>query len=476
MKSSSRPLGPQPSALSPSARAPGARSVALHVLIQVEREGVFADEALDRALTRTRLDARDRALVFELVYGVLRHRATLDWRLNHVADRPVERLPAFVRNALRLGAYQALHLQKIPASAAVNESVTLVKAAAAKSGRDWSGFVNAVLRALLSESEPNLPDPATDPVAALAIRFSCPRWLIERWVRRLGPEQAEVLCRTTLEVPPLTLRANTLRTTREELARELTSTGYQVRPTAISPVGLILEKCGAVTALPQFATGAFYAEDEAAQLIPPLLDPQPGERVLDACAAPGGKTTQLAALMRNRGEIVAVDRSPARVRLVEENCRRLGVAIVTPVAADLARDVPSILRERPFDRILVDAPCSGLGVLRRHPEGKWQKGAETLERHQATQLALLKQVRRLLRPGGAFVYSTCSTEPEENEQVIAQFCHEHPEFRRESVAPWLPPPGHVLLTAQGDLSTMFAPHPTAPMDAFFAARLRKADR
>jgi 16S rRNA (cytosine967-C5)-methyltransferase len=254
------------------------------------------------------------------------------------------------------------------------------------------------------------------------------------------------------------------------LIARLTELGCLAQPTTISPVGAVLDKCGSIEDIPLFREGVFYVEDEAAQLIAPLLDPQPGELVLDACAAPGGKTTQLAALMRTGGEIIALDRSAERLRLVDGNCRRLGIGIVRTVRADVTQPLPATLRG-PFDRILVDAPCSGLGVLRRHPEGKWRKKAGMLAQHQLVQQQVLEQVRRLLRPGGVLVYSTCSSEPEENERVIDQFCQAHQDFHRESVAPWLSPSGSSLVTAQGDLSTMLNDQ---SMDLFYAARLRKA--
>ncbi|TAJ35079.1 MAG: 16S rRNA (cytosine(967)-C(5))-methyltransferase RsmB [Nitrospirae bacterium] len=457
----------------------GARSVALEALLEIEHSAAFADEVLDRRLSRAGLDARDRALTFELVYGVLRHKATLDWRLVHVADRPIERLPRVVATALRLAAYQLLFLERIPPSAAVNESVALAKSirpTARIPAKDWSGFVNAVLRSLIREPAPPWPDPDLDPVAALAIRHSCPSWLAARWLTRLGADRAEALCRATLAIPPLTIRTNRLRITREALAASLSRTGHIVTPTQVSPVGLVLEKCGPVADLPQFQDGLLYVEDEAGQLVAPLLDPQPGERILDACAAPGGKTTHLAALMQNRGEIVAMDRQPIRLRRLEENCRRMGITNVRTVASDATGDAIRIEKDlfsRPFDRILLDAPCSGLGVLRRHPEGKWHKDERSLTAHQTLQRTLLERVSGLLRPGGVFVYSTCSTEPDENEDVIEHFCKQHAEFRREPVAPWLPDSGRDLLTAQGNFSTLLNSH---SMDVFFAARLRKADR
>ena len=446
----------------------GARAVALNVLLSVERDQTFADEALDHAVSRSRLDARDRALVLELTYGVLRRQSTLDWRLDHVATKSMAKLPVRVRLALRLGTYQLLHLDKIPPSAAVNESVALIKAGGPG---HWPGFVNAVLRALIRTPAPPWPDRAVDPVRSLSVRHACPSWLAERWIVRFGLRAAEALCHVTTEVPPLTIRVNTLRISRDALAARFTELGHGVRPTRISPVGLVLDKSGAITELPLFHDGAFYVEDEAAQLVAPILDPQPGESVLDACSAPGGKTTHLAALMQNRGEIAAVDNQAARLRLVEDNCRRLGIDIIRTFLADAAASPSKHLSERLFDRILVDAPCSGLGVLRRHPDGKWRKEAETLGQHRTIQLRLLDQACPLLRPGGVLVYSTCSSEPEENEQVIDRFCSAHKEFRRESVAPWLPRQGASLVTGQGDLSTMSNED---SMDMFFAARLRKA--
>lgn len=448
---------------------PGARAVALDALLSVERAQTFADDALDHYISRSALDSRDRALALELVYGILRHQSTLDWRLDHVATKPMAKLPSRVRMALRLGAYQLLHLDKIPPSAAVNESVALMKTGGASA--HWPGFVNAVLRALTRTPAPPWPDREADPVQALSVQYACPAWLTERWLARFGIQDAETLCRATTVVPPLTIRINTLRTTRDALAAQFTELGYAVRPTTISPVGLVLDKCGSVAELPLFRDGAFYVEDEAAQLVAPIVDPQPGKRVLDACAAPGGKTTHLAALMQNRGEIIAVDKNAARLRMLDDNCRRLGIGIIRTIPADVTSPLPPNLYERPFDRILLDAPCSGLGVLRRHPEGKWRKEAEAFSQHQTLQRQLLERTGRLLRPGGVLVYSTCSSEPEENEQVIDQFCNAHKEFRRESVAPWLPEPSSSLVTSQGDLSTV---RNDDSMDMFFAARLRKA--
>jgi 16S rRNA (cytosine967-C5)-methyltransferase len=290
--------------------------------------------------------------------------------------------------------------------------------------------------------------------------------------------RARSACEQTSLIPPLTLRVNRLQIARDDFLSRLHEAGLAAQPTRVSPAGITVGEGVSVPSLPGFSVGQFYVEDEAAQLIPPLLDVHPGDVVLDACAAPGGKATHLAELMKDVGRIYAVDRSKARLQVLEANCGRLGHSSLVPIVGDL-RD-PSwphavshgVARRRGtvrFDRILVDAPCSGLGVLRRHPDAKWRKSSEQFEGHHSVQLQILKSAALCLRPGGVLVYSTCSTEPEENEDVIDQFLRSHAEFRRESVAPWLPERGREFLTERGDLSTVANED---SMDAFYAARLK----
>ncbi len=461
-----------------SPQPPTARSVALSALVEsvTSEEGI--DVILDRRLAASPLDGRDRGLAVELTYGVLRRLGTIDWRLEPVLDKPLPRLPVIAQMLLRLGAYQILFLDRIPQSAAVNESVNLARANARMVGRDWSGFVNAVLRALIREPLRPWPSSDTDAAQALAIRHSVPLWLSRRWLDRLGAAAAETACEQAAGIPPVTLRVNRLKITREAYLERLRQAGLAATATSVSPVGITIEEGGVVTALPGFDEGLFYVEDEAAQLIPPLLDPQPGETVLDACAAPGGKATHLAELMQDRGVIYALDRKGARLDLVRANCARLGIRSVLPVQGDVrnraewsrAVGASATTDGRPtFDRILVDAPCSGLGVLRRHPEAKWRKDSESFDRHRTLQLQILDSVAPCLRPGGVLVYSTCSTEPEENEAVIDEFCRTHAEFRRESLSGSLPAAARDYLTGQGDLSTMGNRY---SMDGFYAARLR----
>lgn len=449
--------------------------VALTILQKIERHRQFADEVLDQLIDKASPTKLDRGLIFELVYGVLRYRETLDWRLNLVADRALSRVPMPVAMILRLGAYQILYLDRIPPSASVNESVNLSRTVG---GRDWTGFVNGILRNLLRRPAPAWPAISENRAFHLSIRYSCPLWLVERWLESFGPGQTELLCQATLNIPPITLRANTLRCTREELAARLGKEGYEVRETLVSPVGLVLQKCGRLSGVKPLQDGWCYIEDEAAQLIPLLLNVSPGDRVLDVCAAPGGKTTHLAALMQNHGTVVALDSKPRRLRSLAMNCERLGVTNVSPFVADASRQLLHRAKSDPrssalaygFDKILCDAPCSGLGVVRRHPEGKRLKDPDSIMRAQARQLEILDHLGPLLRPGGVLVYSACSTEPEETYQVIATFCRRHPEFRHEPAGPHIPPPGESLIDQEGNLFTAFNPF---DMDGFFAARLRK---
>lgn len=457
------------------------RSIALSILLSCQRTDDALDELIEQQAKSIPLP-RDRALVMELVYGVLRRQETIDWRLDAVLSKPLHRLPAVVQMLLRLGAYQLLFLDRIPASAAVNETVRLAKSYAKQLRRDWGGLVNGVLRNLIRVPAPPFPDPAVHPALSLSIQYGIPEWLTKRWFDRMGLEQAQSACRASSTIPNVTLRVNANHLTRDEFLECLRQGGVAARAAILSPVGVVLGKGQDITSLPGFQTGDFYVEDEAAQLIPPILDPQPGETVLDACAAPGGKTTHLAELMGDRGTIYALDRKTSRMDLLRQNCGRLGVQGVVPIVGDVRKPSEwsgmmasgSNLHDGLplFDRILLDAPCSGVGVLRRHPEAKWRKDSSAFARHQKLQAEILASVASCLRPGGVLVYSTCSTETEETEEVIHRFCEAYPGWMRESVAPWLPTTSLPFVTIHGALSTMGN---DCGMDGFYATRLRKKD-
>jgi 16S rRNA (cytosine967-C5)-methyltransferase len=379
----------------------------------------------------------------------------------------VHRIDPPVLNVLRVAVFQLAFMDRIPASAAVNTAVEITKSAA----KPWAAaFVNAVLRkAATGHASVPFPNPETEPVRALATDGSLPLWLAERWVGRHGYPQAAELCAAVNTLPPLTVRANALKTDREALAGALRSQARAAEPTAFAPDGVRVEALQPrIPELASFRDGWFQVQDEAAQLVSLLLAPRPGEQVLDACAGRGGKTGHLAALMANRGEIIAIDNSRARLDQLETEMRRLGVGIVTAREADLAD--ARALPDRVYERVLLDAPCSGLGTLRRNPDIKWSAEKRNLERYHRIQATLLAQAGRLTAVGGTLVYAVCSPEPEETTDVLRAFLAGHDGFAMDLDVSGLPEPARSLVTAEGFLHTGTQ---LRYMDAFFAVRLTR---
>lgn len=406
-------------------KAPTARQTALQVLYTIEVQQAFTDVALRHTLDRSPLDRRERAFVTECVYGVVRWQGRIDWLLAQVCRRPLETLTPWIRNALRLGAYQCLWMTGVPHRAAVYETVELAR----RFGHQGTArLVNGVLRTLLRQYNVyTLPDAATQSAAHLAVAFSHPQWLVERWLKRYGWERTQALCEANNRAGGITLRTNTLRTTPAALAQRLQQEGLRhVAPSTLVPEGLIVHGTDRLDALPSYGEGLFQVQDEGAMLVALLCQPRPGHRVLDACAAPGGKTTHLAQLMQDTGWIVACDVQAGRLRLLCDNVRRLRLRCVTAVVADAARALPV---RGSLERILVDAPCTGFGVLRRRPDIKWRRTPADFAALQALQLALLDQAQRVLAADGLLVYSVCSNEPEETHEVVARFLAAHPELR-----------------------------------------------
>jgi len=359
------------------------RYEALRILVRVEEDRAFADIVLEHALEHARLDPRDAALCTELVYGTLRWRRHLDWRLAPHLKRPLDKLDPWVRALLRLTAYQLFFLDRVPRWAAVDEAVSLAKLKARKPGPPE--FVNAVLRSLTRATGPP-PLPAL-PVEAAAVRCSFPDWIAARWIGRYGFKEAEALMTASNERPPTTIRINALRMTRDTFAARVRDEELaRTRPTALAPEGLIVDH-GAVGRWAAFAEGSFTVQDEASMLVARLLDPKPGELVADSCAAPGTKATHMAELMANRGRIVAMDPQAARLKLVSKAAARLGISIIEAHLGGAAA-LAGRWRSK-CDRVLVDAPCSNLGVLRRNPDVKWRRTEEDLRRLQEKQKTII---------------------------------------------------------------------------------------
>ncbi len=442
------------------------RHLAFDILNRVEA-GAYADLALDAALSRVpEMDPRDRGLLTELVYGVLRQRGRLDYVLARFCSQPLVKVEPKVLTLLRLGAYQLLLLDRVPAPAAVFETVELARRAGLTRA---TGFINGILRSLLRAPDGKaLPDPAENPSAYLEHALSLPDWLARRWLAELGREEAFALAEASRQPAPFTLRINTLQTSREAYLEQLTRAGFEAMPTSFAPEGVIVAGRGAKR-LPGSADGWFQVQDEASMLIPHLLAPQPGERILDACAAPGGKTTEIAALTGNAARILALDLHPQRVVLIAEGARRLHCSGIETRCWDLTTP-PDFLAAGSFDRVLVDAPCSGLGVLRRNPETRWRRTEAEIRQLADLQQRILDNVAGLLRPGGVLLYSLCTLTPEETEGVVEAFLAGHPEFVREDLRPHFPQ-WPDLFDDLGALRTF--PHRHGGMDAFFAVRLRK---
>jgi 16S rRNA (cytosine967-C5)-methyltransferase len=437
-----------------------ARYEALRILVRVEQDRAFADIVLEHALDHARLERRDAALCTELVYGTLRWRRNLDWRLGPHLNRPLDKLDPWVRSLLRLTAYQLFFLDRVPRWAAVDEAVSLAKLKSRKPGPPE--FVNAVLRSLTrATGAPPLP---ALPNEAIAVRSAFPDWIAARWIARYGHEEAEALMVASNERPPTTIRVNTLRITRDALATRLRDEELaETRPTALAPEGLTVER-GAVGRWSAFTEGWCTVQDEASMLVARLLDPQPGEVVADACAAPGTKTTHMAELMRNRGRIIAMDPQAARLKLVGRATSRLGITIVEAHMGSVSSQAGRWRAK--CDRVLVDAPCSNLGVLRRNPDVKWRRAEEDLRRLQEKQKSILGAAASMVKPGGRLVYATCSLEPDENEAVVSSL----PGYG----AQWQPDPPEgfpVALDAAGYLRLFPHVHGT---DGFTAIRLKRA--
>jgi 16S rRNA (cytosine967-C5)-methyltransferase len=441
--------------------------LAFRVLRRVSDAGAYADLTLRAELGRCALPARDRALATELVYGTLRWRGRLDALLERVLSRRLDALEASVLDLLRLGAYQLVFCDRVPDAAAVSESVRL--AHAAKLGRA-SGLVNAALRRLARDQATIvLPALADDPFGHLVHALSIPPWVARRWLAAFGSEEAAALGAALNQPAPRTLRTNRQRGSRDALIAELHERKIDAIPCRLAPDGVRLVGPADPARDPAFIEGRMTMQDEASQLVVELLDPQPGERVLDTCAAPGGKATASAERVGAEGLVVAVDRHERRLGLVARDAERLGLGNLRSLVADATRRMPDDLTPGSFDRVLVDAPCSGIGAWRRNPDARWRATADAPARLATMQLAILRRAVPLLAPGGALVYSTCTWTPEENEAVIEALLARVPELRRAPPAA-LPPALVPLLDDEGVLRTLPHHHDA---DGFFAVRLER---
>ena len=379
-----------------------ARQIALEVICAVIDGGAYANIALNKTLRTKKTDDRDRRFITELVYGTIKAKGTLDWLLSQLSARPLAKIDKVILNILRMGLYQIFYLDKVPASAACNESTELAKAA---SHAGAAKFVNGILRSAVRGREAGtllFPDKSADAALNLALTKLHPLWLVKHWLKQFGEEETEKLLDYNNLPPVLSLRQ---------------AAGFEAVPSKWCEEGIICTKTAGLNALMEKAPDAFYMQDESSMLVAHAVCPQPGMTVLDLCAAPGGKTTHLAHLMQNKGKIYACDIHPHKMELIKENAVRLGIDIIEPVLMDAAADC-----------VLVDAPCSGFGVLRRRAEARWRKNKKDLKVFPPLQKAILQNAARYVKPGGRLVYSTCTLEQAENNLLVSEFLNANTEF------------------------------------------------
>ncbi len=449
--------------------APGARSLALKVLHEAQVKGASVEDRLAAILrVHPDLPRLQRAFVLELVQGVKRWEIQLDYVLAHLSHRPLGKLHPLVLPILRMAAYQILFLDRVPARAAVAEAGNLAKER--RLPRALVGYINAVLRRLAAGERPQLPALDTDPVGHISIQTAHPDWLVRCWLKRYGYEVLQARLAANNQIPPLTIRINSQKTDIARLKARLHQEGVETVPCRFSPVGLHLVAFDAPPQnLPSFREGWWLFQDEAAQLTSYLLSLRPGEAVLEIGAGRGGKTTHLGERLANCGLLLAVDKHRRRLQELQHLAARWGITTAHPLQADATRPLP--VRAGSLDAILIDAPCSALGIIRRHPEIKTRLAEADLISFPPRQRAMLEVAAPLLRPGGRLLYITCTTEPEENDALVTAFLEGHPEFRPAGPPAQFPIAARDLLDPRGVFRTSPEEH---RMDGFFAALMVKS--
>lgn len=438
------------------------RLLALEVLSQIEQKNAYGELALDAAFKKQQMKETDKALATELVNGVLKWKIRLDWIINTFLDENRQQIPNSVRHALRLAFYQISHLDRIPAFAAVNESVNIVKS---KQGKKWGGLVNAVLRNYLRQPEAvPWPDLAQQPLQAAVLATSHPEWLVQRWLGRYGVESTLALGLANNRNPEVFFRVNPLKITSIELEHRLEHLGITFERLNDLPGFYKSPSLPALESLELYQEGGLSIQDASAGLVVSLLQPKAGMTIIDLCAAPGGKSTRMGELMHDQGRIFSVDRKLNRLRLVKKACQRLGIYHIHFLVANAAN-----VALAPADAVLADVPCSGLGVLAKKPDLKWRRHPEDIQALALLQAGILAHAASLVRPGGHLVYSTCTIEPEENEQVVEKFLSENNQFKIENAGNFV---SKFYVDSNGFINTL--PHRHG-VDGSFAARLKKME-
>lgn len=440
------------------------RETALKILCDINDKGAYSNISLNKYLNDRELRDIDRSFITDIVYGTLNRRLTIDYFIERYSSVKIKKLSSFILNILRMGIYQLLFTDKIPVSAACNESVKLAK----KYGHMASSrYVNAVLRNI-AWSRDNLPYPDKDKdlLAYLSVRHSHPQWMVEEWLGRFGEEFTEGLLTANNGVPLFTVRVNTLKISKESLVELLTGGGFETGDGKFIEDAIIIKNPVAVQKMEAFRKGYFQVQDESSMLVSIVLDPKPGETVLDVCSAPGGKSTHIAQLMKNKGTLISRDVHEHKIKLIDEAKNRLGIDIIKTEVFDA-----TILDQKlvgKIDRVLVDAPCTGLGIIRRKPDIKWSRNPGDKKEIAALQERILSVASKYVKKGGVLVYSTCTIEPEENEEMVERFIKENGDFYLDDLSGLVPQ----TLKKEGLNKGYLQLYPNVDgVDGFFIARM-----
>ncbi|HPU41303.1 MAG TPA: 16S rRNA (cytosine(967)-C(5))-methyltransferase RsmB [Acetivibrio clariflavus] len=410
------------------------RETALKILYEVNKSGAYSNIALNKNLEDVKLSNIDKAFITELVYGTLKWQLSIDYIIEKFSSVKIKKLSPWILNILRLGVYQLLYMTKIPESAACNESVNLAK----RYGHSASSrYVNAVLRNIArSKDKIEYPDRNKDLSAYLSIRYSHPEWMVRNWLNRFGESFTEALLKCNNETAPLTVRVNTLKTSTEELREQLEKEGFEPQPARYVENALIINKPSSITKMRAFEQGMFQVQDESSMIVAQVLNPKPNDLVIDVCSAPGGKATHMAEIMKNTGQVIARDVHDHKIKLIEEAAIRLGIDIIKAEVFDAQKEDLKLISKA--DCVLVDAPCSGLGIIRRKPDIKWTRKEKDLDEIVELQERILDTSSKYVKPGGVLVYSTCTVEPKENEELVKRFLQDNRDFELEDISEVLP--------------------------------------
>jgi 16S rRNA (cytosine967-C5)-methyltransferase len=442
------------------------REIALKIIYDINENGAYSNISINKYLEGNELRDLDKGFITELVYGTVKWRLSLDWVIQQFSKIKLKKISPWILNILRLGVYQLLFSKKVPESAACNESVSLSKryghAASSK-------YVNGVLRNIARNKEAIVyPDKETDLLKYLSIKYSHPEWMVKTWLSRFGPDFTEGLLESNNKVPELIIRVNTLKTSKEALANSLLNKGIETENGKYVLEALVLKNPSSITKLEEFKNGYFQVQDESSMLVAKVLDPKPGELIIDVCSAPGGKATHIAQIMGDTGTVIARDIHPHKIGIISEAAKRLGLKAIKAEVFDATKLDDRYIEKA--DRVLVDAPCTGLGIIRRKPDIKWTRSIEDTSEIADLQSKILAVASAYVKPEGVLVYSTCTIQPEENEVIVKKFVNEHKEFELDNIYELLPEKLRKASTKEGFVQ--FYPN-VDNIDGFFIARIKK---